>query len=804
MKAISDHNNRCGVFRTDYFIFQLHERDGWLRIVGFLKGDRMKAVIMAGGRGVRLQPISIGCPKPLIPVFDRPVMEHILDLLKRHGIREVRATLQYMPEKMIRYFEENPPEGIALSFSVEEKPLGTAGSVALCKEFVGSDDFLVISGDAVCDMNLSRCIEQHRVTGAEATILLYRHPRPLEYGLVMTREDGRIERFIEKPSWSQVFCDTVNTGIYILNPKVLQRVRPDISVDFAKDVFKEMLREGAPLYGTVADGYWCDIGGPEAYTDCHFDVLAGKAHIDIGSPRIDGCCVMSEISAGVRLHAPVYIGKNVRIGRNAEIGPYAVIGAGSVVGARTIMEYSVCNSAQVREGVEIRGAVLCKGAVIGRDTVISEGCVVGEGAEIEDSVTLAPRVKVWPGLHVRRGGTEKRCILTEHGGQGSLPFDENSDISGDLSEISPEVCLRIGAALGNEGTTAVGYAGGPVAETLAAALSCGIRSVGSDVIRHDGRFLAEASFAAELYGSEISAFVDGLGESIRIHITGKNRTPPSRETERKLNKAVRADYAPQNKERFGKERFAIGAGLAYEGSLWKAAEGKAQIRVAPDHLPGEILREILARKGCMDLSGRKACLLGTSADGTSLRVADENGHMLENETITALLALIHFREGNRSLALPFDAPQAIEILAQRLGTRIFRRGRDDEYDVCVKDSLFLSDAILAGIMLCNYLARTGKTVSELCGELPVFRVMTKNTFYTGDRGALMRSFSMIANQRELGDGIRFPLRNGWVHVAPSNSKPLIRIISESVSAEAAEELCVDIERMIQKGEEESQ
>ena len=290
----------------------------------------MKAVIMAGGRGVRLQPMSIGRPKPLIPVFDRPVMEHILKLLKCHGIREVRATLQYMPHQIIRYFEENPPEGMDLSYSIEDKPLGTAGSVALCRDFV-DDDFLVISGDGICDIDLQACIKRHRETGAEATIVLYRHPKPLEYGLVMTRPDGRIERFIEKPSWSQVFCDTVNTGIYILSPKVLDRIKPNVQVDFAKDVFRDMLRDGAKLYGIVAEGYWCDIGDPEAYADCHFDILHGKTNIDIGNWQSDGYCIQSELPGNVTLHPPVYIGKNVRISNGAVIGPYAVRGSGSTI-----------------------------------------------------------------------------------------------------------------------------------------------------------------------------------------------------------------------------------------------------------------------------------------------------------------------------------------------------------------------------------------------------------------------------------------------------------------------------------------
>jgi len=760
----------------------------------------MKAVIMAGGKGVRLQPISIGCPKPLIPVFDRPVMEYILELLKRHGIREVRATLQHMPDKIIRYFEENPPEGIELSFSIEEEPLGTAGSVARCRDFLGDEDFLVISGDAICDMDLTGCMQRHFEKRADATIVLYRHPKPLEYGLVMTKEDGRIERFIEKPSWSQVFCDTVNTGIYILNPKVLDRVKPGVPVDFAKDIFRDMLREGAPLYGTAAKGYWCDIGEPDTYADCHFDILSGKTEIHIGSPHIDGYCVMSEIPASVKLHPPVYIGKNVRIGMNAEIGPYAVIGQGSSIGAGALIESSVLNGAAVREGAEIRGAIICGGASVGRDAVVSEGCVVGEKASVEDSVALSPGVKVWPGLKVRRGSTAKFSIFSEHGGRGSLPFDDKSDIRGDIFELTPEICLRIGAALGNEGTVAVGYAGGPAAETLAQAISCGVRAAGSDCIRHDARFLAEASFAADMYGAAHSAFVEATGEEMCIRIVGKNRMLPSHETERKLNLAVKADIPPQSRERFGGERFAIGAPLAYEQALLRQAAGKSPVRVISDNVPARLLKSVLEKGRITDHDAAGYITLGVSPDGTELHVSDEEGHELDKAAVEALLAMIHFREGNRVIAVTFDAPQAIDMIALREGGRVARRGRDQDYERYAHESIFMRDAILAALKLCRYIGREGTSVAELHRQIPGFHVHVYNAPYAGDRGALMRALSMISAERELGDGLRFPHKNGWIHVSPSSARPFIRIVAESTSAEAAEELCADISDLIKQGE----
>ena len=224
----------------------------------------MKAVIMAGGEGTRLRPITLGLPKPMVPLLGRPVMEHIIGLLKRHGFTDICVTLQYMPQVVTEWFGDGAELGVKLTYFVEKEPLGTAGSVKNCMAHLGGEDFLVISGDAVCDLDLSAALGFHRTSRAAATLILHRHSAPLEYGLVLTRDDGRIQRFIEKPGWGQVFTDTVNTGIYLLTRRAMDLVPEDQPYDFGKDLFPLLLSRGAPLYGHVADGYWCDMGDCEA------------------------------------------------------------------------------------------------------------------------------------------------------------------------------------------------------------------------------------------------------------------------------------------------------------------------------------------------------------------------------------------------------------------------------------------------------------------------------------------------------------------------------------------------------------
>jgi len=221
----------------------------------------------------------------MVRLFDRPVLEHTLNLLKKHEIYDACLTLSFLPQVITDHFGDGSRFGMRLSHQIEDSPLGTAGSVAACRAFIGAEPVLILSGDSVCDFDLSECLAFHHAQRADVTIVLYAHPEPLEYGLVMTDEQGKVERFIEKPPWNQVFTNRINTGIYILSPKVLDEIPEGVSFDFAKDLFPKLLAQGKRLYATEASGYWCDIGSPEAYLQCAIHALEEKCAIDFGVER---------------------------------------------------------------------------------------------------------------------------------------------------------------------------------------------------------------------------------------------------------------------------------------------------------------------------------------------------------------------------------------------------------------------------------------------------------------------------------------------------------------------------------------
>lgn len=242
----------------------------------------MKAVILAGGLGTRLRPVTGEHPKPMVPLLGRPVMEHIVALLRENGFTQLCAALHYRAGEIMAHFGDGRRFGVEMEYRIETENLGTAGSVKNCRDFYGDEDFLVIAGDAVCDYELRLLMQAHKERGAAATLALSAEQTPLRYGLAVTDGEGRIRSFIEKPAWPQVVTDLVNTGIYVLSPQVMARV-PEGSFDFGRDLFPQLLREGAPLYGQVMEGYWRDIGTPQDYYRCCADALDGKLRLTPGA-----------------------------------------------------------------------------------------------------------------------------------------------------------------------------------------------------------------------------------------------------------------------------------------------------------------------------------------------------------------------------------------------------------------------------------------------------------------------------------------------------------------------------------------
>ena len=404
---------------------------------------------MAGGEGTRLRPMTANQPKPLLPVVNKPIMEHVLRLLKRHGFTETVVTVQFLASLVRNYFGDGEDVGMSLQYATEETPLGTAGSVKNAEDALRSGPFLVISGDALTDIDLTSLVRYHKENGALVTVGLTRVPNPLEFGIIIADEDGRIQRFLEKPTWGQVFSDTVNTGIYVMEPEVLAKVPAGVSVDWSADVFPRLLEAGAPLYGWIADGYWEDVGTHESYLKAQADVLSGRVEADIDGFEVSPGVWVSEdaeVDPEALLSGPLCVGDYAKIEAGAQLREFTVVGSNVVVKEGAFLHRAVVhNNVYVGLGATLRGCVIGKNTDVMGSARIEEGAVVGDECVIEPEAYLSAGVKVYPFKTIEAGAVVNTSVIWESRGQRTL-FGPRG-VSGLVNvEITPELCVRLASA----------------------------------------------------------------------------------------------------------------------------------------------------------------------------------------------------------------------------------------------------------------------------------------------------------------------------------------------------------------------
>jgi len=404
---------------------------------------------MAGGEGTRLRPMTANQPKPMLPVVNKPIMEHVLRLLKRHGFEETVVTVQFLASLVRNYFGDGEDVGLSLTYATEETPLGTAGSVKNAEDGLRSGPFLVISGDALTDIDLSAMVQHHKKQGALVTVGLARVPNPLEFGIIIVGEDGRIQRFLEKPTWGQVFSDTVNTGIYVMEPEVLAEVPAGETADWSADIFPQLLKAGAPLSGWITDGYWEDVGSHESYFQAQADALSGKVDVEIDGFEVSPGVWVSEdaeVDPEAALTGPLCIGDYAKIEAGAQLREFTTIGSNVVVKEGAFLHRAVVhNNVYVGQGTTLRGCVVGKNTDVMGSVRIEEGAVVGDECLIEAEAYLSAGVKVYPFKTIEAGAVVNTSVIWESRGQRTL-FGPRG-VSGVVNvEITPELCVRLASA----------------------------------------------------------------------------------------------------------------------------------------------------------------------------------------------------------------------------------------------------------------------------------------------------------------------------------------------------------------------
>jgi mannose-1-phosphate guanylyltransferase/phosphomannomutase len=445
----------------------------------------MRAVVMAGGQGTRLRPLTSNQPKPMLPIVGRPMMQHILRLAHNHGFNDIVATVHFLASVVRNFFGDGSDLGLSLSYATEEEPLGTAGSVKNASPLL-DERVLVLSGDSVTDVDLTELIQFHEKKGAAVTVTLKRVKDPLEFGIVITDEEGRVERFLEKPGWGEVFSDTINTGIYVIEREVIDLI-PEGEVDFSKDLFPMLLDKGFPIYGYVTDRYWADVGNFEGYMKAHRDVLDRKVQLEMDGFELrrgvwlgDG----AELDPDAVVRRPVYIGENTRVEGGVTLRDHTVLGRGVAVRSGAFLHRCVVHDyAYLGQSANLRGCIVGKSSDVMAGARLEEGVVVANECQIGEGAVLNPQVKVYPYKSVDPGAIVSESIVWQSGGPRGL-FGQRG-VAGLINiDITPENATRLALAYSSlfpKGSTIVSSRDASrAARIIKRAMVAGINGGGTD------------------------------------------------------------------------------------------------------------------------------------------------------------------------------------------------------------------------------------------------------------------------------------------------------------------------------------
>jgi mannose-1-phosphate guanylyltransferase/phosphomannomutase len=657
----------------------------------------------------------------MIPLVNQSVLAHILDLLRLHGITDVVMTLQYMASMIEDYFGDGSSMGMRIHYVVEETPLGTAGSVLNAREHL-DDTFLVISGDSVTNFDLQNIIAQHKNEGALATIVLYHVAEPLDYGVIVTDSQGYVTRFLEKPSWGEVASDTVNTGMYVLDPKILDMLPSGEPLDWGSQAFPRLMEDGVAIRGCVAPGYWCDIGNFSEYRRATAATLGGmvmdtaRLGTHIGGDIWVGDEV--DIAPDAQLFGPIYLGNEVQIKGGVVIRGPSVVRDYTIVDTRAQIDRStVWRNCYIGEDSELRGVIVSRQCSIKAKTSLYEGVVVGEGSVIGEGAVLHAGVKLWPGKEIDPGAIVKNSIIW--GSQGRRVLFGRYGVTGVVNvDLTPEFSARLGAAFGatlpRGSLVTINRDPHAGSRMLKRAVISGLPSAGIDVEDLQtvpipvARYYTRKSAAAGGVHVRISPYDQRV---VDIRFFGSDGMNLSKREERNIERVFfREDFRRAYLGGIGRIAYAAGAIPRYIEDFLDAVDRQAiqaaGFNIVVDYAyasTSQVLPDIfqklsvnttplgarvdaayisVAREDFLKERERLATIvaalgsdLGIRLDvgGEKMFLADDRGELVSDSSLCAAMTDLALRSAPGStVALPVTLSSAFERIAARYGGSILR------------------------------------------------------------------------------------------------------------------------------------
>ncbi|KRQ87880.1 D-glycero-alpha-D-manno-heptose 1-phosphate guanylyltransferase [Caloramator mitchellensis] len=813
----------------------------------------MKAVIMAGGEGTRLRPLTSGIPKPMVPVMNKPVVEYAINLLKKHQITDIAITTYYLSNYIMDYLGDGSKYDVNIDYFIEETPLGTGGSVLNTGEFLDGT-ILILSGDVLTDIDLTKAINYHKQKGSKATLILKRETNPLEYGIVIIDENGRIQRFLEKPSWGEVFSDTINTGIYILEKEVFHYYNKGDSFDFSKDLFPRLLKDNIPMFGYVTNEYWNDIGDINSYKQTHFDILDGKVKIDFGARKISDGVYIDEDSIiydDCRLVPPVYIGKNCTIKSGVLIDAYTIIGNNCTIDETSSLKRTIVwDNCHIGHSVQSRASILCNKVVVKNNVNLYEDSVIGSESLISSNVTINPGIKIWPYKKIKEETVVNNNLVW--GTKIAKTLFGNRDISGEINiDITPEFSSLLGSAYANlvkkDKPIIISCDDTNASKAIKNSILSGALSSGVKIIDIENIMLPITRHAIRFYNASGGIHVSlDVYEKNKIHIEFLNENGGNidRNTEKKLEHLYqRQDFERCNSDGINDVVKVYNYTSLYLNSIIELLKNTSKIKskrpkvlIASNNETNiYLINRLMQSIGCrtiidyslIDIEIKDSIInsiksrvtnekifLGylINENAETLTVIDDKGNIIDSERYLLLSEIMLGRSGNLSkFIVPYTVTNQVDEIGSCYNIEIVRTKSnlsniinsmlDSKESDSYNQYLLNFDAFSASAIIIDYLLGNNIDLSDLVNEIPKFHTKQKEIYCdSSQRGRIIRQ--LIEEHKgqniELFEGIKINLPHGWALVVPDNEKAKFNLYAEGQTEEYAEEICNEVYDRISK------
>lgn len=811
----------------------------------------MQAVVMAGGFGTRLRPLTANIPKPMTPLLNKPIIEHIIELLKQHNITDLVFILYHQAEVIKDYFKDGKKFGVKIQYVKPDADYGTAGAVYCGYEHI-NDRFVIISGDVVTDFDLTHAIKFHEKKNSVSTLVLTRAKNPLQFGIVLTDKEGKITKFFEKPTWSEVFSDTINTGIYIMEKETLGLVPKargnKADCDFSKDLFPYLLRHKMPLYGAIEGGYWRDVGSLEDYINTNLEALKGKVKLPLA------------------VNSKNLVAKSAKVSRSAKV-INSVIGPKCYIGPNTVVKDSVLwNNVTIEEGARINYDVLCNNVKVKPNSRINENCFIGDNVKIGNNSVINKDVKIWPSKSVDSNSIVTKNLIWEERWKDTLFTD--SRITG-LSniEITPEFGAKLGMAYGV-------FAGvgskilvsrdiDNVSLMIKGAITSGLLSSGVTVM--DFQTMPIPILRQELSKGKGSGgvfvrkspFDSSKCDIIFFDSSGKDLSSNKTKSIERL--VISNDARPIPFDKIGNISFPERTYESYKehflANLDKDIINKQHFKIAINfsngitstilpNILGEFDMELVTLDSHLDAAkqGRsqdefrndlqQLSYIVTSlkydagflidAGGEKIYVVDDSGKILSYDRFLSMVVYMYLTlyPKTKKIAVPIQASSEIDIVAKKYYTDIVRvkdshfaiMNATDDPDVELAGGtkggvifpsfLFATDGMFSIMKVLELAAKSHKKLSEIEKSTPRLYMAKNNIFCSKDqKGKIMRKLveESEGKKRQMIDGIKiFFDTHKWVLCIPDSERELFHVNAEAKTQRAADELVKEYSAKIKR------